>query len=214
VVLIAAALFVVIRNTSTREPSYDGKPLSWWCEQINSKGLPNKPDEEAMKAVRALGTNAIPWLLSELGKSANGFLMAGNQLLGYQQVVKWRLPGGSLFDDYNRRARASWGIFALGRHARSVIPDLEKMLQHDDTPAPWALVGIGHDAVAEISRALANGNQMVRINTVGYVANAAALGWLNHEDLKTLLPIMHQQATTADNYTRDWMSKAIKALEL
>src|SRR5689334_1862608 len=51
---------------STDEPVYNGKPLSVWVDEVSlhfSRTHTSRPD---VQAVRAVGTNAIPWLLREL----------------------------------------------------------------------------------------------------------------------------------------------------
>ncbi len=64
VCLIAAALLapILIRIISrSREPSYDGHPLSFWV--IHSSEVWEKVSDDADKAIRGIGTNAIPYLL-------------------------------------------------------------------------------------------------------------------------------------------------------
>ena len=58
-VLALGLLWQVLRD---REPSYQGRTLSEWVEQVGPAYLWNDSDEE-VKAVRAIGTNAIPTIL-------------------------------------------------------------------------------------------------------------------------------------------------------
>jgi len=59
VLLLSVAMF----RLRHREPEYDGKALHLWLEQIGEN--PRRTDA-AITAVRAIGTNAIPWLLAAL----------------------------------------------------------------------------------------------------------------------------------------------------
>jgi hypothetical protein len=58
-VAVWAIWFVGFRK---KEPSYNGKPLSEWLEKVSSYKPPAERDQ-ARKAVVAIGTNAVPYLL-------------------------------------------------------------------------------------------------------------------------------------------------------
>src|ERR1700687_4598345 len=54
-----------------REPSYQGKPLSYWlakCEEVGTISADTKDpkERECREAIRHIGTNAIPALLRKL----------------------------------------------------------------------------------------------------------------------------------------------------
>jgi hypothetical protein len=56
-----------------RQPSYNGKPLSYWMSRYENRILGkvarnSREQEEADKAVREIGTNAIPYLLKLAGR--------------------------------------------------------------------------------------------------------------------------------------------------
>ena len=73
VVVAALALAGAIWQAArSREPVYQGKPLSFWLEQYSGQisggaFIPNRTKavrEQAATAIRHIGTNAIPWLLA------------------------------------------------------------------------------------------------------------------------------------------------------
>src|SRR5262245_29543566 len=56
-----------------RQPSYNGKPLSYWLSRYENRilgkgALNSNEQQEADKAVREIGTNAIPYLLKLAGR--------------------------------------------------------------------------------------------------------------------------------------------------
>ncbi len=66
VAVLVAAIFRQVRSTA--EPTYGGKRLSVWLDELSvldySKAA--DPNTRQAAAVRAIGTNALPWLLSDL----------------------------------------------------------------------------------------------------------------------------------------------------
>src|SRR3954471_7105324 len=50
------------------EPDYEGKKLSTWLDELQAltKADQANPRTPQVRAVRAIGTNAIPWLLKEM----------------------------------------------------------------------------------------------------------------------------------------------------
>jgi hypothetical protein len=92
--LIAALAGAIIWLTcGVREPVYSGKRLSVWADEFRTLGRitnfanTNHPQVQAMRAV---GTNAIPWLVGELRKPLPlGWQL--NHLLDKQRVIKYRI---------------------------------------------------------------------------------------------------------------------------
>ena len=59
----------LVQGQHTDGPVYNGKPLSVWADEVLALNhLANVVDTNppAVQAVRAIGTNAIPWLLADL----------------------------------------------------------------------------------------------------------------------------------------------------
>jgi hypothetical protein len=68
--LLLAALGGVTlwRNRTPDEPAYQGKRLSAWLDDLSALDYSRRadPGTEPARAVRAIGTNAIPWLMGDL----------------------------------------------------------------------------------------------------------------------------------------------------
>jgi hypothetical protein len=64
VMTAAVVAVLVIRSFSSSEPAYRGKRLSAWLEDFQDGFELASP--EAKEAIRVIGTNAIPILMSEL----------------------------------------------------------------------------------------------------------------------------------------------------
>src|SRR6185436_9207850 len=71
VAVIVVAIGAVVFWPRPKEPEYQGKKLSEWLEicrydRLPKYGNPAVPEEQlrvAVKAIRQIGTNALPWLM-------------------------------------------------------------------------------------------------------------------------------------------------------
>ncbi len=125
-VLIAAGISLCILRP--RDPVSAGKPLSYWLEQI---ALNPGSADEAVSAVRLMGTNVIPRLLADLrGDRRMLWRYRVNRLLDKQRLISLRFHG---LED--RRRRAKWGFFALAAHATPAIPWLVLEIEAKPVPA-------------------------------------------------------------------------------
>src|SRR5690348_3835081 len=101
-------------------PVHNGKPLSAWVDELLELRSPDRAtqtDRAAVRAVRSIGTNAIPWLLREL-------------------TVTPDIGSGSLHQN-----RARFGFWALGEIGSPAIPSLLKQMDQQANYAPSALAG-------------------------------------------------------------------------
>src|SRR5262245_52621078 len=107
VVTIAVVLFA---NRGPSEPAHGGKKLSVWLAELSAMTFPREcdPDTKPAQAVRAIGTNALPWLIHEMGAKGSTLRSRLNQLLARQSVIKYRF-----LDHHNQVRRACMGFAAL-----------------------------------------------------------------------------------------------------
>lgn len=202
-VLISLVL-IVTRFASNPEPHYQGTPLSQWSEQINTNMPPN---EEAIRAVREIGTNAIPWLIADVKANSSTVYWRGNQILETIHFIKLRFP------DANRRGhRGSWGLFALGDLAVEAIPELEAMLPYKPSEVTLALSGMGHKAVPSLCRALTNGDQYVESNAAAHIANSVFIGHMTTNDLNVFVSIMLERETNGTAHVKARMTSVLGML--
>jgi HEAT repeat protein len=157
--LLGGFAWVVLRP---HEPAFEGKPLSVVLNEANRNGglaqgqstgvyPPGSelPRLRAERALRALGTNALPILLK----------MAGTRMSGFRQVVG-AMAGDSKMDflhlppQEGKHEIAAWGMRLLGKEARPAVPALIRLLSDRDpevqSAAADCLAGIGPEAAEAV----------------------------------------------------------------
>lgn len=155
-----------------REPRYEGRSLSAWLadldlESTHSEGRP-------VEALRAIGTNAFPWLRRMLRSKGPVWERALVSFDAGQSLVQ--LP---VTPDNVVRNRAIRGYHALGAAAKDDVPLLVHLLETERTPqvrssVALALGNIGPAAKAALpalQRATTDPNNDVRRNAIWAVAN-------------------------------------------
>lgn len=161
VVCILAAIIVggVVTSASRRhEPVYQNKRLSEWIDELD--GWPgSRKRSQAVRALREIGTNAVPYLMHSLGASDSRLKMKLIQVARKQTVVKlpFRLA-------HERQAMVLRAFYYLGADSKSAIPALNKLLDNPRTSdtAIHALFGIGNEAMPVLTEACNHTNRVVR----------------------------------------------------
>jgi HEAT repeat protein len=151
---LMAVVFAAVAVLRSRQPHYAGRPLAYWVFQCDD-------DREAEKAVRAIGTNALPFLLDWISRGRPPW----KENLGRAiRKVYGGLGYGPLGGFYRReeiRGSRALGAFAmLGETARPAVPELTRRLQ-DPKFEVWysamqALGRVGKDGVPPLAEALTN----------------------------------------------------------
>ena len=131
VVLIVWGLSVL--SPLVVEPSYRGKSLRWWTNRMDP-GDPTSPPAmraKAEEAVRTIGTNAIPILLSWLEHRDSW--MERRVADGLKGTRPWGLksPRG-WFCETHYHYRSLLAFQVLGPRAESSVPALEILIMRDD----------------------------------------------------------------------------------
>jgi len=129
----------------TGGPIYAGKTLSAWFDGVASlshlQQTPVNTNYPEVCAVRAIGTNAIPWLLGEMTN---------------------QLPSGARDErPYFHQLRATAGFWALGETAAPAIPWLLDQLEEQPEWVPRALAGIGLPGLPALQQCLTNAPRYV-----------------------------------------------------
>ena len=140
--LMIGGSVVRAQHQAVEEPVYAGKPLSSWVDRVAAHlGQVANTNYAGVRAVRAIGTNAIPWLLSEINNQP---------------------PFGASDERSNfHQLRANAGFWALGQTAAPAIPKLLEHLEEQPEFVPRALAGIGLPSLAALQQCLTNAPRYV-----------------------------------------------------
>jgi len=140
----------------SQEPGYEGKPLGQWLDEgmklATTPYATSQAVERVVKAIQAIGTNAIPFLLRDMERKEDP---------RWLWSVKMRAHKLKLIDETHywswRLNRSVWGFQALGTNG---APALERLLALRDGEslasgsAAWALGALGPFAIPELEKRL------------------------------------------------------------
>jgi HEAT repeat protein len=145
----------VFRVLFSNEPKYHGKRLSAWFKQYYRSGLHLlSPDEidlkDATAALRAIGTNAVPWLVDRCFDLDPDWALRAK----VQPILHEKLRFPPYVDSETISMYASWVLWEIRPSADMVLPLVTNRLQ-DPNPAVRAaairLLGcIGTDGAAAV----------------------------------------------------------------
>lgn len=151
-VLIGMAVYFI---TAEDEPTHDGKSLSYWLDKFDyhsnfadSQGRRSPEWHETVQAIRAIGTNAVPYLVRQLQKSE--FRL---KTLLVQSAQRWygpipvanRRKINFFKTDFGKKRDAIEALSILKAQATGAVPQLIVMLQSgDDRHAQLAADALTH----------------------------------------------------------------------
>ena len=187
--LLGGFAWVVLRP---HEPVFEGQPLSLLLNEANrNRGLAagyftgvSPPESQiprmrAERALRALGTNALPILVEMAGTRSSPFRRVVGGMADDAQMGFLHLP-----PQQGKHETAVWGMRLFGREARPAVPALTRLLSDRDPEVQWAaaecLAGIGPEAaeaVPALVRMLKNRSRAnQRYEMMAVLGTAHALG--------------------------------------
>src|SRR5882724_10631308 len=180
------------------EPVYHGKRLKAWVADLHPR-VGEAKQQEAELALRAIGTNAVPYLL-ELLLRREPHLLRG--LREFSQRTKTFLRKDSELElpwvaAVERDLQLSAAFAALGPSARPAFPALTNLLLRPEktSVSATALARIGPDAFGPLTRALESPHAEVR------AAAAGALGAMSG-DLARIVPALQKALADSDKFVR------------
>ncbi len=156
-------------------PTYAGKPLAIWAHQaflLEDIAAIADTNHEEVKAIRAIGTNAIPWLLDAINHKLPPDGQNGQTNRQEGDTKESLKPTDPHY--YPLLARA--GFWALGETAAPAIPALVSLLEEQPFLAPSALAGIGAPALSALAYCITNSSPNVTTNGSRPKIVASALG--------------------------------------
>ncbi|MBI1178172.1 hypothetical protein GC207_12125 [bacterium] len=138
------------------EPTYNGKPLSEWAQQL---GPPGWDPEEARPAITAIGTKALPYLVKWVRFEPSYWRFKADSYVKSlpPRLRESRLTQRIVYGDRSRAVAAASAFAVFGPDAGPVIPELEGIFRASTNNfvranIVFSLRGIGPEAV----HALAN----------------------------------------------------------
>src|SRR3974390_1775551 len=144
VILAGFMLGFVAIAVRIKEPSYGGKPLASWLAELDLES--SHPGQQAVCAVKHIGTNALPMLTSMIRSTDPLWKQGVLALDARQPFLRIPVTPSSVF-----RNRAVQGYMALGPRAKQNVPELIRLLETEASPqvrssVAAALGGIGPEA--------------------------------------------------------------------
>ncbi len=167
--LLLVATTISLLLLRAREPHYDGRSLSdWyrlWATSTKTNGPAAPLTQEAMEAIRHIGTNALPILLARVRHPDTPFQTAANQIVG---LIPDRVVASGPFQNTLGRAvhpgdrcidpiAAFW---ILGPIAAPAVPELKILIKsarpRTAQTAAHCLAMLGDEGVLPLLAALAD----------------------------------------------------------
>jgi hypothetical protein len=105
----------------SREPEYKGKRLSAWLDEYNKAGSMDKT-KPASEAIRAMGTNCLPFLLANIKHRDSPLKQKLLKLVAKQHLI--RIP---FYGDDPCRYNSVLALSVLGYDAAPLCPELLKL---------------------------------------------------------------------------------------
>ena len=227
--LVAAAVVICLwpegEPPEKPEPSYNATSLSEWLAACRPGEGPWDVGREAERAVRSIGTNALPFLLEwiryELPPRRARLLRLATFHTGDDCGAKIVFRKAAIEGDWVRKAEmAGLGFVILNTNGALAIPQLEALMRNNRKPevglrAIYALGDIGGPAITALTNALADPKQTNRIEIMvalmgaeraspyyyGSAYTGASLPALNRALEDPDAEVRRQAATTLYNIT-------------
>lgn len=114
---LAAAATALWVCWPSREPSYQGKRLTQWLDDLDGSSL--RQENLAKDAIRQMGEKAMPWVIDCLRR--------GNSRVRQWAAREFDAPSVSVYEKKGLRA-----VEALGPAAKQAIPEVERALLDGD----------------------------------------------------------------------------------
>jgi hypothetical protein len=134
VLMVALACAIATLILHFREPEYGGKRLSFWVRDYEIMVHSPAADE----AVRNIGTNGLPMLLS---------MLEAKDHPAWSNVVRFANQHGlkhlKYTDALTHHLRAIYAFNVLGANASNAVPKLLKMYRRNPCFEPWAGAALG-----------------------------------------------------------------------
>ena len=159
VLAAAIALGFLLYSRRPPEPTYGGLPLTVWLTRLPEPPYKTVETNESVRAIRSMGTNALPHLLHLLSRKDSPMTRLLKVINAKQSLVRFRVTDASMLGDY-----AGCGLVALGDTGRPAIPDLARLLHDPEHVGNVACFFpfFGPEGFRTLATGLTNRNEYVR----------------------------------------------------
>jgi hypothetical protein len=211
IVLVSFGYF--LSYSTSKLPVYGGKTFYQWATELQ-KAQANYSDpkrwetvEATSAAIRAIGTNALPFVMADL--RAQPSLK--------ERLLAWLAPRAKFLKLKPLSASDRWvrGIRALevlGPLAKGNLPELVTMASLSTGYSEGALMAIGPDAIPAFTNLLAVSTFPRTGNLIGAFANSVYADRIKPEQAAVTLPYLVKVFQSADSHGRWYAASALGAV--
>lgn len=208
------ALFLLLGANRHRVPSHKGKTLFQWAGELRT--LRNRFDSSqeranqlaaAEAAIRAIGTNAIPFAWEDVSAEFTRRERLFRWISNKAPFLKFTPPKVE-----DRWMRGAVTLEVLGTVAKSLLPDLIVLASNRTGYAEGALLAIGPDALPAFTNLLATSTYPKTGNLIGAFANAVYSNRITPEQAAMALPSLVNVWRSTDSHGRWYAASAFGAV--
>ena len=210
VIVCLVALSILL--PSRTPPSYEGKTLNEWISQLQRAEKRNHDkwhDDlgKAQTAIRAMGTNALPFLIADVTARPTPKDRVAGWLVKHAPFLKLRPP--NIPDRWVRGIR---GLEVLGPVAKPHLPELTSLATNNIGYGPSALLAVGADALPAVTNLLACSAYPLTGNLIGALANAVYAERIKPEEAALMIPVLVKAFRSTDTRARYYAAAAMGAI--
>jgi hypothetical protein len=212
---VLAALLLIAFFTALvgpKIPVYQNKNLYAWAEdlQIAQQNYSDperwKKIEAAATAIRAIGTNALPFVMADLRARVTIKVRVVNWLAPRARFLK--LQPIKVGDRWRRGIRA---LEALGPIAKPCLPELITLTRNTGYTES-ALMALGPDAIPAFTNLLSNSKFPQTGNLIGAFVNAVYANRIHPDEAAVALPCLLKVFRSSDMHGRWYAASALGAI--
>ena len=202
--IVLMALCLVMISRASREPEYQGKPLRAWLEDLDG-GYGTTKYDAGQAAIRAMGTNSLPFLIR--------YLRCKDPLFYHQWIrlkAKLGLSPGRVNDAVFWHRRAATACGELGIHAAPAFPAMAEAM-NDERSSDYvadALARLLPSSAPVLTNILATGNATARWRA----ADALTYAWSHPSIEEMSRTALRQASNDADPFVRLSATRALGRL--
>lgn len=190
---------------SPKVPAWQGKTMYEWCNTIQPWN--QQQTLAGRDALRAIGTNALPFVMDDYRSQPTFVDRAQDWLEGH-------FPALHLRRGYSRHECAMQILYALGPAAKPLLPELVANFHNDSSPdAGAALMAVGSDVVPDVTNLLADPNCPRPGKLLYRFYLSVWTGEINKDKAAAALPYLARRFSSPDAETRAWAARSIAAIQ-